>query len=112
MIDGRAYASSATSPYSFYWDTTTAANGSHIITAAAYDAAGNVSSSSVTLTVSNLADTVAPAVTATSPANGSVIGARVTISGTATDNVAVKSMEVYVDGVLKGSSTSGLISVS
>ena len=41
-------------PYSISWDTTTAANGSHTITAVARDAAGNQTTSSpVTVTVSN-----------------------------------------------------------
>ena len=44
------------SPYSVSWDTTTAANGSHILTAVARDAANNTGSSSqVTVTVSNAA---------------------------------------------------------
>lgn len=43
-----------TSPYSISWNTTTMANGSHILTAIARDAAGNTStSSSVPITVSN-----------------------------------------------------------
>lgn len=42
------------SPYSITWDTTTASNGSHTITAVARDAAGNTTTSSgVTVTVSN-----------------------------------------------------------
>jgi thermitase len=111
-IDGSLYATATASPYNFFWDTTKASNGSHTLTATAYDAAGNASSSAVTVTVSNVSDTVAPAVTITAPANGSTIGSRVSISGSATDNVAVTSMEVYVDGVLKGSSNSGSISIS
>ncbi|MGC3999502.1 MAG: Ig-like domain-containing protein [Anaeromyxobacter sp.] len=43
-----------TSPYSVSWDSTSLANGSYAITAKAYDAAGNVATSSaVTATVSN-----------------------------------------------------------
>ena len=42
------------SPYATTWDTTSAANGSHTITAVARDAAGNVKTSSpITVTVSN-----------------------------------------------------------
>ncbi len=44
-----------TSPYSVSWDTTASANGSHTLTATARDAAGNtVTSSSVSVTVSNI----------------------------------------------------------
>jgi hypothetical protein len=110
--DGSLLATATISPYSFFWDSTTAANGSHSLTATTYDAAGNTSSASVTVSVSNQSDTIAPTVTISSPANGSTIGSKVTINASATDNVGVVSMEVYVDGVLKGSSTSGSVSVS
>src|SRR5262249_29732927 len=43
-----------TSPYSATWDTTTATNGSHTLTAVARDTAGHVTSSAVTITVANL----------------------------------------------------------
>ena len=44
------------SPYSFAWDTTTYADGSHSLTSKAYDAAGNVgTSATVTVTVNNSA---------------------------------------------------------
>src|SRR5581483_3861368 len=43
-----------TSPYSISWNTTTASNGSHIISARARDAAGNTATAgNVTVTVSN-----------------------------------------------------------
>jgi chitodextrinase len=45
-----------TSPYSINWDTTTVSNGSHTLTATARDAAGNsTTSSTVTVTVNNVA---------------------------------------------------------
>jgi predicted amidohydrolase len=40
-------------PYSWSWDTTTASNGPHTVTAVAYDAAGNNAASSINVTVSN-----------------------------------------------------------
>ena len=47
------------SPYSLTWDTTSASNGTHIITAVARDAAGNTTtSSSVSVTVSNTISSV------------------------------------------------------
>jgi len=49
------------SPYSISWNTTTASNGSHTLTATARDAAGNeTTSSAVSITVDN-ADTTPPA---------------------------------------------------
>jgi hypothetical protein len=40
-------------PYSFSWDTTALANGSHTLTAKAYDAAGNTASDTINFTTSN-----------------------------------------------------------
>src|SRR5262249_61313157 len=58
-LDGAALGTEDTSaPYSAAWDTTKASNAQHTLTAVARDAAGNTSSSSVTVTVSNpVADT-------------------------------------------------------
>ena len=55
LLDGTNLgAEDTTSPYAVSWNTTTATNGSHTLTARARDAAGNTTtSSSVTVTVSN-----------------------------------------------------------
>src|SRR5206468_1159340 len=63
-------AENTTAPYSAAWDTTTAGNGTHALTAVARDAAGNTkTSASVSVTVNNpvVAD---PSVTIASPAGG------------------------------------------
>jgi subtilisin family serine protease len=53
-VDGVLTGSDATSPYQISWNTTTATNGGHGLQSRAYDAAGNVgSSSTVNVTVSN-----------------------------------------------------------
>jgi hypothetical protein len=53
-LDGALQSTDTTSPYSWSWNTATAANGSHSLQSKAYDAAGNVgSSTSVSVTVSN-----------------------------------------------------------
>ena len=55
-IDGGLHATDLTSPYLFSWDTTKKTNGSHTLAAKAYDAAGNVgTSSTITVTVNNQA---------------------------------------------------------
>jgi hypothetical protein len=55
-----------TPPYAVTWDTTTAASGTHTLSAVARDAAGNTgTSASVTVTVAN--GTAAPAGSATTP---------------------------------------------
>ena len=63
-------AEDTTSPYSVSWDTTTASQSSHSLTAVARDAAGNSkTATAVTVTVDN----TAPVITITTPANGSVV---------------------------------------
>ena len=56
-VDGTAVGTAdTTSPYTFDWDTTTAANGAHQITAVVTDSANQTATSAaVTLTVSNMA---------------------------------------------------------
>ena len=53
-LDGALTSTDTTSPYSWSWDTTAVVNGSHSLTAKAYDAALNVgTSAAVSVTVSN-----------------------------------------------------------
>ena len=60
FVDGALKGSDTTAPYSAAWDTTTALNGSHVLVAKAYDAAGNIgTSSSVSVTVSNTTSSTA-----------------------------------------------------
>src|SRR5439155_11239376 len=62
-------------PYSISWNTTTASNGSHSVTAVARDAAGNTTASAaVSVTVNNpVPDTTPPAVSMTAPATGATV---------------------------------------
>ncbi|AZR74573.1 hypothetical protein BBF96_14960 [Anoxybacter fermentans] len=54
FIDGVLVGTDTTAPYSISWDTTNYSNGDHNLVAKAYDAAGNVgTSSTVTVTVNN-----------------------------------------------------------
>jgi hypothetical protein len=99
-LDGNLISSDATSPYSFGWTTTSVTNGSHSLLTKAYDAAGNIgTSSTVTVTVNN-PDTTAPSVptnlkaTATSPTSVSLTW------NASTDNVGVASYLVQRDGVV------------
>lgn len=57
-VDGVLVGTDTTSPYSYSWDSTTVANGNHVIMAKAFDQRGNVgNSNSSTVNVSN-SDTV------------------------------------------------------
>ena len=101
-LDGALQATDTTSPYSWSWNTTTATNASHVLTSTAYDAAGNsASSTAVTVTVNNVADTTPPS----APSNLAASGARKKISLTwtaSTDNVGVTAYQV-----LRSSSATG-----
>src|SRR5437762_702874 len=98
-------AEDTTAPYSVAWDTTTASNGSHSLTAVARDAAGNrTTSAPVAVTVSNgaPADMTPPAVSITSPASGARVSGTVTMTANASDNIGVVGVQFLLDGVNVG----------
>ena len=123
FVGGTLLASDAAVPYSFSWDTRTRPNGTYGLVAKAYDLAGNVASSStVNVTVSNAvaaptppppavtADTTPPTVQISKPTNGAKVSGMVTIAVTGADNVAVKSLSLYIDGALKATGNTGSLS--
>jgi hypothetical protein len=85
-------------PFEVAWNTLTASNGLHTLTAVARDAAGKETTASVVVTVAN--DTTAPTIALTSPA-GTVTGT-VTIAATATDDIAVSGVRFLLDGSILG----------
>jgi hypothetical protein len=93
-------AEDTTALYSVSWNTTTAGNGAHTLSAIARDAAGNKATASVSVTVSN--DTTPPTVSMTSPANGASVSGTITVSATASDNVGVAGVQFQLDGVNLG----------
>lgn len=110
-IAGVFYASDNTVPYSFSWDTGSSADGAYYIDAYAYDASGNRGrSSSVLVYVSNPKDTTPPVVSISSPVNGSYVANNQKISVTASDNVGVSKIELYIDGILKSTVTGTILS--
>jgi len=105
-INGALFASDSSSPFSFTWDTTKLTDGSYSLKVLAYDSAGNVGqSASVTVTVSN-ADTTAPTASITSPANSATVSGIITVSASASDNVGVSKVELYINGTLFASDSS------
>ena len=74
--------------------------GSHTITATAYDAAGNSSVATVSVTVPTPADTTKPSVSITSPRPARRCSGRVALAASASDNVGVSRVEFRVDGTL------------
>jgi chitodextrinase len=93
------------SPYSASWSTTTASNASHILTAIAKDAAGNsTTSTAVTVTVNNVADTTPPSVPAGLSATA-ISSSQINLSWTAsTDNVGVTGYNIFRNGTKVGTS--------
>ena len=105
MVDGAALgAEDTSSPYSASWNTTSASNGSHSLTAVARDAAGNrTTSSAVIVTVTNGGgDTTPPAVNITSPGAGATVSGAINVTANASDNVGVAGVQFLVDGSALG----------
>jgi hypothetical protein len=102
-------ATDTTSPYGFSWDTTKIADGNASLVARAYDAAGNATSSSaVSVTVANAVvatpgDTTPPTVGISSPGGGATVKGLVTVNASASDNVGVTRVELFVNGTLLAS---------
>ena len=101
-VNGALKATDTTAPYQFSWDTTGLANGSANVSAKAYDAASNQGlSTSVMVQVANgLNDTVPPQTRINSPTAGAAVSGTVALSASATDNVQVTLVSLYVDGRL------------
>jgi hypothetical protein len=108
-VDGQTVGvEDTTAPYQFAWNSAGVPNGSHVIQSVARDAAGNTGSSStawVTVSNSTTADTSAPTVTLTSPANSAVLNGTATLSANALDNVGVTSVQFWINGSLAGTDT-------
>jgi sulfur relay (sulfurtransferase) DsrF/TusC family protein len=106
-LDGVLQSTDTTSPYAWSWNTTTATNATHSLTAKAYDAANNIgTSTAVSVTVNNIAgDTTPPTVSITAPVNGATVSGTISVTASASDNVGVTKVEFYLDGVLQSTDT-------
>jgi subtilisin family serine protease len=102
LYDGAALLTTVQSgTLDFDWDTARAAGGGHSLAVKAYDAAGNVASATLAVTVDN----VAPTVSLSSPANDATLRGTLTLAARAADNRAVQKVEFYVDDELKATDT-------
>jgi hypothetical protein len=119
-VDGTTLNTESDAPWNCIFDTTKVADGSHTVTATAYDAAGNSSSASLNVNVANkpvssepalepaaepapipTADTTAPAVAWQVPSTGSTIGGLLQGSAcevSASDGRGVEKVVFKVDG--------------
>jgi hypothetical protein len=115
LLDGAPLGGEDTAaPYSISWNTTTASNGSHTLSARARDIAGNTTlAANVSVTVSNVTDTSPPTVSITSPAAGSTLLGVVTVSANASDDVGVLGVQFLLDSAPLGAEdTAGPYSIS
>ena len=95
-LDGVSLGAEDTSaPYSVPWDTAGSSNGSHTLTAVARDAAGNVATSS---TVAVTVDNLAPTVSVTAPAAGATVSGTTAVTASASDNGTIVGVQFKVDG--------------
>jgi hypothetical protein len=103
LLDGAPLGAETTAvPYAVSWNTVAATNGAHTLAARARDAAGNQKTSTVVnVTVSN-GDVTPPVVAITAPAAGASVAGKVTVSATASDNVAVVGVQFLLDGLPLG----------
>ena len=97
-VNGVLKSTDTGAPYAYSWDTSSVTSGTYALMAKAYDAAGNVSQSSRSVTVVN--DSIAPTVALTSPANNASVSGIVAINSSASDNVGVTNVEFYSNGIL------------
>jgi thermitase len=117
-VNGTNVATDSSSPFAFTWDSAGMQNGGATLTVLVFDAANNMGTSSINVTVDNPAqpivqDTEPPVVTITNPVAGNVSG-NVTISVNASDNSSTAdiALAVYIDGVLKATGTGGTLSTT
>jgi hypothetical protein len=98
-VDGGAWSTaSGTASWSWSWSTSTLPTGTHSVAARAVDTSGNASTATVTVSVSNRAvDTTAPTIAISTPSPGATVSGTVTVSGTASDDVATSRVELQVD---------------
>lgn len=98
-IDGILVSTKGTAPWEHKWPTKgLQVLSAHTVIAKAYDASGNVgTSSTVNVTIR---DVTLPAASILTPSNNSVVPDTVTIIAQATDDVGVTKVEFYIDGNL------------
>jgi len=114
LVDGQVKATDTSSAYSMTLDTTTLSNANHQLSARAYDAANNTTTSAaISITVNNTApggDSTPPTVTIPLPAGpgGSspiIAGKSYQIAPNVTDTSGIKQVVFLVNGTVKATVT-------
>lgn len=110
-IDGNKVSTLLSPPYSFAWETRSYQNGDHSVTAKAYDSTQSAEAS-INANVNNtVSDTEAPDITISDPVLSPYnwAGGNMRITASATDNIAVTKIEIYINNTLVASENSGSI---
>jgi hypothetical protein len=110
-IDGTKSTTLMTSPYSYAWETRSYANGSHSIEAKAYDSNQSADTTINVIIDNNASDTEKPVVTISDPSSSPVSWTTgdLHILASATDNVAVVKIEIYINDTLVATENSSSI---
>jgi Concanavalin A-like lectin/glucanases superfamily/Bacterial Ig domain len=105
LVDGEPIGpEQTTAPFSGSWNTTTAGNGLHTVTAVAVDASGN-SATSAPITIAVLNDLTPPVVSLALSAPGGAATGTIQLAATAIDDVGVAAVEFRIDGISLGEDT-------
>ena len=94
LVDGAV--AGVETPAGRSWNTTTVANGAHVVSVVARDAAGHETTATAGVTVRN--DLQAPAVAVTTPVDGAPVAGIVSVLASATDDIGVVGVQFKVDG--------------
>ena len=104
-VDGAQISTTTSAAFSFNWDTTAATNGPHTLTVIAREPSGVSGQASVNVSVTNYTLTP-PTVSISTPANVSTVAGLVPVQGSATDSVAVVSIQLVVDATPSATTSS------
>ena len=85
------------SPYEVSWDTTTAPNGTHFLSAVARDSSGGTGPGN-TITVTVLNDAAPPTVAITTPSSGATVSGTLLVAADAADDNGVAGVQFLLDG--------------
>lgn len=109
-IDNIFFDTRTSMPYDFSWDTNDLLVGSYELSADAYDAAGNVGYAKIiTVHKQPEGDVTPPTVSFICPNDGDVILKSAKINASASDDIGIVEMRLYIDGDLKITKTRSIV---
>jgi hypothetical protein len=103
LVDGQPFGAVVTgSPYTLSWDSSTVANGTHWLAAQTTDPTGVIGTSPVVAVAVANSGSTTPTVEVTSPANGSIVSATITLYATVSSNQSIANVTFFVDNAAVG----------